>query len=409
MKKPKVCFLIDGSIINTHHGVRRYVLSMMSMLSANYKVDCYMIGAMVRNGVYAWQRVYFSGDYSRNNGFSENHCVGNSRSEILENLSSFLTSAGSRRAGELEEIPSVYVGERIAEEYDACVVSAPWVLRPGLGLPAARKTFCIAYDAIPNLYSLQRPGDTGLRDFAAEHAAGYILADRQLDGILAISSDAKHQCERLGFGGKSPITVIPPFLPVGFENLEPAATRVRKQVILAAPFDERKGLGRMAGLLNGSGAESLVIFGGVRCDHSQLRRFFSELCLERVDWWSEVDYAKQVELYRSSELLLFPSLHEGLGLPVLEAYACGASVLVSDIRPLNTLAQRADVLPDLESEGATKIASRLSVGADPNVVEMANRRWGKHSLEGLFARMLTPAAHSCFGPVSGDVSNKVSS
>ena len=36
-------------------------------------------------------------------------------------------------------------------------------------------------------------------------------------------------------------------------------------------------------------------------------------------------------LYRSCHLFVFPSLHEGFGLPVLEAMNCGAPVIASNV------------------------------------------------------------------------------
>jgi glycosyltransferase involved in cell wall biosynthesis len=44
-----------------------------------------------------------------------------------------------------------------------------------------------------------------------------------------------------------------------------------------------------------------------------------------------------LRLYQSTELLCFPSLMEGYGLPVAEAMACGAVAIVSDIEPLAEL------------------------------------------------------------------------
>jgi glycosyltransferase involved in cell wall biosynthesis len=43
-------------------------------------------------------------------------------------------------------------------------------------------------------------------------------------------------------------------------------------------------------------------------------------------------------LYSASELLVFPSLHEGFGLPLLEAMACGLPVVCSKIEPLTEIA-----------------------------------------------------------------------
>ena len=44
-----------------------------------------------------------------------------------------------------------------------------------------------------------------------------------------------------------------------------------------------------------------------------------------------------LRLYQATELLCFPSLIEGYGLPVAEAMACGAVAIVSDVDPLRDL------------------------------------------------------------------------
>lgn len=44
-----------------------------------------------------------------------------------------------------------------------------------------------------------------------------------------------------------------------------------------------------------------------------------------------------VRLYQSCALMVYPSLYEGLGLPILEAQACGAATLVSDVGPMREI------------------------------------------------------------------------
>ena len=69
--------------------------------------------------------------------------------------------------------------------------------------------------------------------------------------------------------------------------------------------------------------------GGYR---QQLQRQVAELQLgDRVEFLDYVSQPQLVELYRRCSALLYPSLWEGFGIPPLEAMACGAPVIASDI------------------------------------------------------------------------------
>ena len=52
------------------------------------------------------------------------------------------------------------------------------------------------------------------------------------------------------------------------------------------------------------------------------------------------------KIYQGAECLLFPSLYEGFGLPVIEAFACGCPVLVSNIDALIEVGGDATVVVD---------------------------------------------------------------
>ncbi len=69
-------------------------------------------------------------------------------------------------------------------------------------------------------------------------------------------------------------------------------------------------------------------------------------------------------IYRASEAFIFPTLHEGFGLPVLEAMACGIPVVCSKIEPLLEVAGDAALFVDPYSpnEIATGIFTALSDG-----------------------------------------------
>jgi glycosyltransferase involved in cell wall biosynthesis len=65
-------------------------------------------------------------------------------------------------------------------------------------------------------------------------------------------------------------------------------------------------------------------------------------------------------LYVSAQALLFPSLDEGFGWPIIEAQACGCPVITSDREPMRTIAGPAALLidPDRLDEAAATIAAR---------------------------------------------------
>jgi len=51
-------------------------------------------------------------------------------------------------------------------------------------------------------------------------------------------------------------------------------------------------------------------------------------------------------LYRGADLFVFPSLHEGFGLPILEAMASGVPVVCSRLEPLTEVAGNAALFID---------------------------------------------------------------
>lgn len=72
-----------------------------------------------------------------------------------------------------------------------------------------------------------------------------------------------------------------------------------------------------------------------------------------------------VALYNLCEVFVFPSWHEGFGLPVLEAMCCGAPVIAANATSLPEIVGRSDALFDPMSEAAitSKIHEALADGA----------------------------------------------
>ena len=86
----------------------------------------------------------------------------------------------------------------------------------------------------------------------------------------------------------------------------------------------------------------------------------------RVKFLSYVPYTQLPALLSHAIALVFPSLWEGFGLPVLEAMACGTPVIASNVASLPEVAGDAACLIDPLSASALSDAMR-AISADPSI------------------------------------------
>ncbi|OGP75692.1 MAG: hypothetical protein A2V86_15440 [Deltaproteobacteria bacterium RBG_16_49_23] len=86
---------------------------------------------------------------------------------------------------------------------------------------------------------------------------------------------------------------------------------------------------------------NLICAGGGRFHHQE-RSLFNELRIEKRVFQYPATDRTLVDLYRNAILLVLPSLYEGFGFPVLEAFSCGCPAAVS----------RTGALPEVAGEGA---------------------------------------------------------
>jgi glycosyltransferase involved in cell wall biosynthesis len=69
---------------------------------------------------------------------------------------------------------------------------------------------------------------------------------------------------------------------------------------------------------------------------------------DRIKFLGRIEADKLPEIYRGAVALVFPSLYEGFGLPVIEAMACGTPVITSNRTALPEIAGNAAILVDPE-------------------------------------------------------------
>jgi glycosyltransferase involved in cell wall biosynthesis len=86
--------------------------------------------------------------------------------------------------------------------------------------------------------------------------------------------------------------------------------------------------------------------------------------LDRVDFTGPLDDGQMPALYRGALALVFPSLYEGFGLPVLESMACGTPVIAANTTALPEVAGDAALLVDPLSVTAIAAAIRRLVADD---------------------------------------------
>jgi glycosyltransferase involved in cell wall biosynthesis len=150
--------------------------------------------------------------------------------------------------------------------------------------------------------------------------------------LIAVSEFTRRELVELLRVPEEKIRVVPNAVGAPFG---PAGPAVQGDYVLAVgTLEPRKNLAAAQEAAQRLGVELRVVgaqgWGGVRVD----------------GWLGQVSDEQLAELYRGARCLLFPSLYEGFGIPVLEAMACGTPVVTSTGGATEEVAGGAAVLVD---------------------------------------------------------------
>lgn len=189
----------------------------------------------------------------------------------------------------------------------------------------------------------------------------YSYEARTSDAIIAVSHSTKQDLVRLLKADPDKINVV-------YEGVEPdyfqrpseaALADVRQKFQLPDKFfyyigsiEPRKNLKVVVRALakissRGSDTIKLVISGSKNWLSSDLYQLVEELALqERVVFTGPVSESEKIALLHLATIFIFPSLYEGFGLMVLEAFATGCPVITSRVSSLPEVAGDAAVLID---------------------------------------------------------------
>ena len=138
-------------------------------------------------------------------------------------------------------------------------------------------------------------------------------------------------------------------------------------VLAVGNLQPRKNIPRLvraiaAARRSGAGDLHLVLAGQPRWGAGEINRAIEQAAAgDWVHFLGYVDDASLLALYSCANVVAYPSLYEGFGLPVLEALACGAVVAASNATSIPEVAGDAAILFDPEDEAA--MADAIARGA----------------------------------------------
>ena len=162
--------------------------------------------------------------------------------------------------------------------------------------------------------------------------AGLISVLRSADAIVAVSEFTRSEVVELAGVPDERIRVVPNGVDAVFTPDGPRADG--DYVLAVATLEPRKNLARAVDAARRAGVALCVV--GARGWGS----------VDVEGWVGEVPDAELAALYRGAQCVVYPSLYEGFGLPVLEAMACGTPVVTSAGTAMEEVAGGAAVLVD---------------------------------------------------------------
>lgn len=244
------------------------------------------------------------------------------------------------------------------------------------------------HDLSPFLYPNLFPRDV-IRNIVNVHKTKLSLVREESRRVIVPTSATRDDLVKLGFDEKV-IRVIPEaassiYKKVGVEETERVKRKYRifGKYLLAVGMDPRKNTERIIkGFdLSMAGKDLKLVFVG-QPKYMKVKQSRNIIILGKV----VTD--DMPALYSGAEVLVYPSLYEGFGLPILEAFACGTPVVTSNISSMKEVAGGAAVLVDPYdvnsiSEGVLKALRGPKSFIDKGFTRVKEFSWQKTALRTL--------------------------
>jgi glycosyltransferase involved in cell wall biosynthesis len=216
---------------------------------------------------------------------------------------------------------------------------------------------------------------------------------QQADGILVPSTTVKHDVMERLHVPENRIFVVPwgceeQFQPTGdpvhFQRMKERYGLPDRYILFVGTLEPRKGLSTLLqafailgpGQLDGG--MKLVIAGGRGWGYAHLLTSQMALALhDNVVFTGFIDEVDLPHLYRGALMFVYPSVHEGFGLPILEAMACGTPVITSNTSSMPEVAGHAAILVEPNNPEALAAAITQMLRDDTQREELRRRGIGR--------------------------------
>ncbi|MBX3277064.1 MAG: glycosyltransferase [Acidobacteria bacterium] len=222
-------------------------------------------------------------------------------------------------------------------------------------LAGARASVLTVHDLIAYHYSIYWEDERKFLDYRSNFAQGLAVADR----IICVSEANRRDLLNTFTVDQHRIDVVPHGVDSRFRVIDDSRTleayRRRRSLpddyFLAVgtsyPHKNRLGLLRAFERLRATVPEAKLVLAGARSKQTlpEEDALIARLAHSVVDLGIVPD-EELVELYNGAAVFVCPSLYEGFGLPVLEAFACGVPVVCSNLSSLPEVAGDAALLAD---------------------------------------------------------------